>query len=68
MSVIDIRKEKDDVVTRIEFSDMFACNTILGSPGGQDIVIAGETEAVLVSMRDIDNLIKALEKAKELWA
>ena len=64
---IDIRNPLDVEITKLKFADGEYINRVSCS----DMVIEIETaggDLVEIYMRDIDNLIKALQKAKELWA
>jgi len=67
---IDIRDTKEDVVDEIQFADIGSRNKafILQRDGsGRLINIVGFDNHIHVMKKDTDNLIKALEKAKELW-
>ena len=64
--IIDIRQEAQEEITGIKFDDSpdyITCNGIAGSvrlkQKGRNIILCNTV--------DIDNLIKALQKAKELW-
>ncbi len=75
MSVLDIRNDpKDSVISMIRFSDnrpgealgkAFALSKFV--PAQFKIITPGG-EPCHIKMEDVDNLILALKKAKELWS
>lgn len=71
---IDVRGVHDKCeIKKIRYSDdEYLKFSGYGGPSGDlkifDIVDTEAEEDVTLYLKDIDNLIKALEKAKELWA
>lgn len=65
---LDVREEHIEV-SRILFADKsnVACNLLIDRPKVQMIKLQGVHQEAFVLMRDVPNLIKALEKALELW-
>jgi len=66
---IDIRDTKVDMVDEIQFADIGSRNkafVIKRDDSDRLINIAGFGNNIHVMKKDTDNLIKALEKAKEL--
>jgi len=63
---IDVREnQKDDVVDEIVFGEE---EEVIQKVGATTFYVTGEDEtSVELWISDIDNMIKALEKAKELW-
>jgi len=66
MSMIDIRTEEDENIETIKFSEN---ESVINS--GSYIILCQESigyndKLILISKSDIPNLIKALNKAKEL--
>ena len=64
---IDIRNPSDVEITKIKFADGEYIKRVIYGDKVIEIETAGNY-SVEIYMRDIDNLIKALQKAKELWA
>lgn len=64
MAVLDIRKPQDEVIDKIQWGvdDFIRKDT----DGTYEIEDAGGS-AVTVNSDEIDHLIAALQKAKELW-
>lgn len=69
--MIDIRDENERNVDRIKFSsndDLVVATVLWNSAEGRIRFLDDEGAAdQTVAIEDIDNLIKALKKAKELW-
>lgn len=65
MAVLDIRELPSDPVTSI----IFASGSQIEQHSVQSLGIQDcDGDYISVSYKDIDNLIKALQKAKELWS
>jgi len=68
---IDIRDSEIDKIDRIRFSDLDSDVVVyIGNEGCDDketIQICPEDSGTFY-LKDIDNLIKALQKAKEIWS
>lgn len=68
--MIDIRDENYDHIDRIKFSSnegLVTCTIWNPSEGRIRFVNEVLNSDYDIDIRDIDNLIKALKKAKELW-
>ena len=66
MSTIDIRKEADTAVDKIVYGS--SEEAISQDVEGMIILVDGDMqEDAYVRVSDISNLIKALQKAQELW-
>jgi hypothetical protein len=71
MATYDVRKQQQEEITEIQFNDSF--NRIVGSSGdslnGLTLIDSNGAMAdkYLADFDEIDNLIAALKKAKELW-
>ena len=63
MAKIDIRENEDAKVTEIKFSD----DEQLTLLDGTTFYLRGEADEFYINAYDIDHLIKALKKAKEIW-
>lgn len=67
MAILDIRKEQEEEITGIKFDD--SCDYLTWSAGGfvamRSKIFSSEVKT-LCKVCDIDNLIAALHKAKEL--
>lgn len=68
MAKIDIRNNDDVAITQIVFAEYDGDEEIIESDRCDTITIktCGNTRAAIYN-RDIPNLIKALQKAQELW-
>jgi hypothetical protein len=63
--MIDIRDvDVDEVITQIRYSDFTGPIELCDS---NDTIYHGDVGGALVSIKEIDNLIKALQYAKEIW-
>jgi hypothetical protein len=69
MSRIDVRKEEPEKVIQIQFSDntSFAAVLYLNGNDTLGLLSGGGDHECEFKLCDVDNLILALEKAKELW-
>ena len=63
---IDIRNHTNEEVTEIRFGSGCYDMITLVRPGGSVLIAQGDSGEVMIE--DIDNLILALQKAKELWS
>ena len=65
---IDIRDERPQTVQSIRFGeDDGDVITLSFSKLGKKVIVIAGGDMGSVYMKDINNLIKALEKSKELW-
>lgn len=70
MARLDVRQVSEEEINEIQFSAAAADAAIIEGQAGSDclsIVDADQDSTNTIRMRDVDNMIKALEKAKELW-
>ena len=65
---LDVREGRI-VTSRILFADNgnAVCNLLINAPRVQMVKLTGANQEAYVYMKDVPNLIKALEKALELW-
>lgn len=64
MATLDIRPDADDKIDRIQFDgDSFLVNDL----GSYYIQTRDEEHYIAVNEESLDNLILAIQKAKELW-
>jgi len=64
---IDIRDERPQTVQSIRFGEYGGDVITLNFEAGEKVIVIAEGDMASVCMKDINNLIKALEKSKELW-
>ena len=64
---IDIRDERPQTVQSIRFGEDDGDVITLNFEAGEKVIVIAEGDMGSVYMKDINNLIKALEKSKELW-
>jgi hypothetical protein len=62
--IIDIRETQDDEIEGIKFDDS---GEYIFPIGSAIYYKYGDADVPLIYFEDIDNLIAALKKAKELW-
>lgn len=71
MATLDVRNTTDDEITHIQFGSFHnGCSGIMTLSGNTDEIAIYDKEeknGCYIRIDDIDNLILALQKAKELW-
>lgn len=71
MATLDIRNATDDEITHIQFGSFHnTCGGIVALSSNTDEISIQDKEEDIngyIRIDDIDNLILALQKAKELW-
>ena len=72
MTTLDIRKTGDEPITEIKFGDGNNINSCALEKriGCQEVILLDRNvdPSGYIAINDIDNLILALQKAKELWS
>lgn len=68
MAKIDIRNNGDDPITQIVFAEYDGDEEIIEIDGNTVSIQDCGGTIVFIYLKDIPNLIKALQKAQELWS